>query len=150
MEEQEKSARDKKSKTGYTFCQDAEDDLFSLRPGTVSLHRNFLLVGSRRCECSQRPQSCPSMGWREGWVSDVVAPNKASVWWFQLEIKPSECPWAFVEGSSARRIAALEMLGALVLVALIFLQSNSTFQLSPMSGNQGNVFAFLNQPARPS
>ena len=47
----------------------------------------------------------------------MEAPDKSAVWWFQLEIQPDECPWAFVDGDSTRRIASLEMLSTLVLAA---------------------------------
>ena len=30
--------------------------------------------------------------WIGGWVSDIEAPDTSTVWWFQLEIKPEECP----------------------------------------------------------
>ena len=66
--------------------------------------------------------------WVGGWISDVEAPDKASVWWFQLE-----------------------MLGTLILVALLIQRGNSTLlrlQLALISDNQGNVFALLNQNTR--
>eukprot|EP00435_Cladocopium_sp_Y103_P012186 s591_g3.t1 len=45
------------------------------------------------------------------WNSDLEFPNKASVWWFLFQLNSKDFPWAFVEGDSTRRIAALEMLG---------------------------------------
>ena len=41
-----------------------------------------------------------SRPWIGGWISDMEAPDKSAVWWFQLEIQPDECPWAFVDGDS--------------------------------------------------
>ena len=64
------------------------------------------------------------------------------------EIKPEECPWAFVQGDSTRRISALEMLGTLILAALLILRSGSTMlrlKLSLISDDQGNIFTLLNQ-----
>ena len=89
--------------------------------------------------------------WVGGWISDVQAPDKISAWWFQLEIKPEKCPWAFMDGDSTRRIASLEMLGTLMLAALLLQRGNSTLlrlQLALISDNQGNVFALLNQNTR--
>lgn len=66
--------------------------------------------------------------WVGGWISDVEAPDKASVWWFQVE-----------------------MLGTLILVALLIQRGSSTLlrlQLALISDNQGNVFALLNQNTR--
>ena len=83
-----------------------------------------------------------------GWISDIEAPDKSTVWWFQLEIKPEECPWAFLNGDSTRRISALEMLGTLILATFLILRSGSAMlrlKLSLISDNQGNIFALLNQ-----
>ena len=92
-----------------------------------------------------------SRPWIGGWISDMEAPDKSAVWWFQLEIQPDECPWAFVDGDSTRRIASLEMLSTLVLAALLIQHGSSTLlrlQLALISDNQGNVFALLNQNTR--
>ena len=92
-----------------------------------------------------------SRPWIGGWISDMEAPDKSAVWWFQLEIQPDECPWAFVDGDSTRRIASLEMLSTLVLAALLIQRGSSTLlrlQLALISDNQGNVFALLNQNTR--
>ena len=67
--------------------------------------------------------------------------------WFQLETTPDDCPWAFMESSSTRHIAALEMLNTLILVALLIQRGNSTLlrlQLALISDNQGNIFSLLN------
>lgn len=85
--------------------------------------------------------------WLGGWISDVEAPDKGSVW-FQLETTPDDCPWAFMESNSTRRIAALELLNTLILVALLIQRGNSTLlrlQLALISDNQGNIFSLLNQ-----
>ena len=87
-------------------------------------------------------QGHPRIG---GWISDIEAPDKITVWWFQLEIKPEECPWAFLNGNSTRRISALEMLGTLILATFLILRSGSTMlrlKLSLISDNQGNIFHF--------
>ena len=92
-----------------------------------------------------------SRPWIGGWISDMEAPDKSAVWWFQLEIQPDECPWAFVDGDSTRRIASLEMLSTLVLAALLIQRGSSTLlrlQLALISDNKGNVFALLNQNTR--
>ena len=92
-----------------------------------------------------------SRPWIGGWISDMEAPDKSAVWWFQLEIQPDECPWAFVDGDSTRRIASLEMLSTLVFAALLIQRGSSTLlrlQLALISDNQGNVFALLNQNTR--
>lgn len=56
-----------------------------------------------------------------------------------------------MDGDSTRRIASLEMLGTLMLAALLLQRGNSTLlrlQLALISDNQGNVFALLNQNTR--
>ena len=86
-----------------------------------------------------------------GWISDLEFPDKKAVWWFQITITPEECPWAFVERDSSRRIAALEMLGTLLLATCLIQQGHSSLlrlQLALMSDNQGNVYALLNQQTR--
>eukprot|EP00435_Cladocopium_sp_Y103_P060109 s690_g21.t2 len=89
--------------------------------------------------------------WIGGWISDLEFPNKASVQWFQFELNPQDFPWAFVDGDSTRRIAALEMLGTLILVSLLLTKSEASLlrlQLSLISDNQGNIFALLNSHTR--
>ena len=86
-----------------------------------------------------------------GWISDLEFPDKKVVWWFQITITPEDCPWAFVERDSSRRIAALEMLGTLLLATCLIQQGHSSLlrlQLALMSDNQGNVYALLNQQTR--
>ena len=86
-----------------------------------------------------------------GWISDLEFPDKKAVWWFQITITPEDCPWAFVERDSSRRIAALEMLGTLLLATCLIQQGHSSLlrlQLALMSDNQGNVYALLNQQTR--
>ena len=87
-----------------------------------------------------------------GWISDLEFPDKKAVWWFQITITPEDCPWAFVERDSSRRIAALEMLGTLLLATCLIQQGHSSLlrlQLALMSDNQGNVYALrISRPGR--
>ena len=53
---------------------------------------------------------------------------ESSVYWFHYEVK--ETRWAFVQGSPKRHIAALEMLGSLVLTAFL-IEKNGQEELPP-------------------
>ena len=56
-------------------------------------------------------------------------------------------PWAFKDGNPQKRIAALELLGTLVLTHCILQKQGKTaaaVRIPVGSDNQGNVFALLN------
>ena len=107
------------------------------------------MVGSKWCERRQGHGHRLPNDWC--WISDLEFPDKKAAWWFQITITPEECPWAFVDKDSSRRIAALEMLGTLLLATCLIQQGHSSLlrlQLALMSDNQGNVYALLNQQTR--
>ena len=73
-------------------------------------------------------------------------PDKSSVFWFRYKIVEERHPWAFVQRSPKRRIAALEMLGTLVLTAFLFEKNDQDERLPIiplLSDNQGNVYSLL-------
>ncbi|CAE7490451.1 unnamed protein product [Symbiodinium sp. KB8] len=73
-------------------------------------------------------------------------PDKSSVFWFRYKIVEERHPWAFVQRSPKRRIAALEMLGTLVLAAFLFGKNDRDERLPIiplLSDNQGNVYSLL-------
>ena len=51
-------------------------------------------------------------------MSDSQNPARHSVSWFYFQIHQSQFPWAFKDGNPKKRIAALELLGTLVLTHL--------------------------------
>ena len=86
-----------------------------------------------------------------GWLSDKNTPAKEEVWWFHHEVTPEGHPWAFKSGDPQKRIAALEMMGTLLLVYFLIQKGSrgSARVMIPMvSDNQGNIYAILNQKTR--
>ena len=60
-----------------------------------------------------------------GWISDLPQPQKNQVWWFHYKVTEDIHPWAFKDHKLKRRIAALEMLGALFLTMYLCEKSSS-------------------------
>ena len=60
-----------------------------------------------------------------GWISDLPQPQKNQVWWFHYKVTEDIHPWAFKDHKPKRRIAALEMLGALFLTMYLCEKSSS-------------------------
>ena len=86
-----------------------------------------------------------------GWLSNLDTPAKGDVWWFHHEVKAEKHPWAFKSGDPQKRIAALEMMGTLLLVYFLIQKGSrgSARVMIPMvSDNQGNIYAILNQKTR--
>ena len=78
-----------------------------------------------------------------GWLSDAQSPARDSVHWFHFKVSPEMFPWAFKEGNPQKRIAALELLGTLVLTHCILQKQGKTaaaVRIPVGSDNQGNVF----------
>jgi len=64
-----------------------------------------------------------------------------------FKVSPEMFPWAFKNGNPQKRIAALELLGILVLTHCILQKQGTTaaaVRIPVGSVNQGNVFALLN------
>ena len=81
-----------------------------------------------------------------GWISDFKSPDKSQVWWFHFQVTKEHFPWAFKEGDPQKRIAAVELLGTLVLCRLLLARQkseSSSVRLPIGSDNQGNVFSLL-------
>ena len=79
-----------------------------------------------------------------GWISDLKSPEKAQVWWFHFQVTQDQFSWAFKEGDPQKRIAAIELLGTLVLCRLLLARQqseSSSVRLPIGSDNQGNVFS---------
>ena len=73
-------------------------------------------------------------------------PDKSSVFWFHYKVVEERRPWAFVQGSPKRCIAALEMLGTLVRTAFLIEQKTRTsacpsFPSSRATKETSNVFS---------
>ena len=60
-----------------------------------------------------------------GWISDLKSPAKDQVWRFHFQVTKKQFPWAFKEGDPQKRIAAIELLGTLVLCQLLLTQQKS-------------------------
>ena len=78
-------------------------------------------------------------------------PSQDQVHWFAYELTPDDVPWAYDGVAPKRRIAALELLGSLVLVKLMEitlgdLPVQATFTAS--TDNQGNAFSTAKMSAR--
>lgn len=74
-------------------------------------------------------------------------PINSDVHWFQLWTGPALHPWAFKDGDPSRRIAALEMLGTLILIFHFLARRDAAllhFPLEQVTDNQGNVYSLLN------
>lgn len=97
--------------------------------------------------CSDASASASGQAYIGGWISDEETPSKTKVLWFHHQITKDQFPWAFKKGDPKKRIAALELLGTLVLCHIILdCQGTSTsrVRLPVGSDNQGNVFSLLN------
>lgn len=97
--------------------------------------------------CSDASASDTGEAYIGGWLSDSQLPARHSVYWFRFQIFQSQFPWAFKDGNPKKRIAALELLGTLVLAHCILrLQGKtaSAVRIPVGSDNQGNVFSLLN------
>ena len=86
-----------------------------------------------------------------GWFSKSPDPRQDEVHWFAYELTPDMVPWAYKGVTPKRRIAALEMLGSLVLVKLMEetlgdLPVDATFTAA--TDNQGNAFSTAKMSAR--
>ena len=86
-----------------------------------------------------------------GWITGKPHPAKAEVYWYHLRVDRSWAPWAYKEGSTMKRIAALELFGTLLLVRrLVARKEDTTFRtiIPLVSDNQGNVYSLLNEAAK--
>ena len=96
--------------------------------------------------CSDASASKDGDSFVGGWISDLKSPAKDQVWWFHFQVTKEQFPWAFKEGDPQKRIAAIELLGTLVLCRLLLTQQksgSSSVRLPIGSDNQGNVFSLL-------
>ena len=50
-----------------------------------------------------------------GWISNIAKPEKGDVWWFMSDMMEKHNRWLYEDKDPQRRIAALELLGTLVL-----------------------------------
>eukprot|EP00435_Cladocopium_sp_Y103_P012722 s4613_g3.t1 len=69
-----------------------------------------------------------------GWISDKDSPAKDDIWWFQAVILPE----TIKDGNPTSCIAALEMLGSLLLTSLLL----------QWADDQGNIYSLLSQQTR--
>ena len=65
--------------------------------------------------CSDASASWTGEAYVGGWCSASPNPTKDSVLWFHYAITADKHPWAFKDGNPQKRIAALELLGTLLL-----------------------------------
>ena len=82
-----------------------------------------------------------------GWISNKPNPEKNQVWWFHYQVKEEQHSWAFKDRKPKCRIAALEMLGTLLLTMHLCKKSSSLrgpVLLPLASDNQGNIYGLLN------
>ena len=86
-----------------------------------------------------------------GWCSASPNPTKDTVLWFHYAITADKHPWAFKDGNPQKRIAALELLGTLLLCKHLVTQQGQLpgrVRLPVGSDNSGNIFSLLNLSAK--
>ena len=86
-----------------------------------------------------------------GWFSDQPNPVQQDVWWFVYELDSDKAPWAFNKISPKRKIAALELLGSVILARLMSLKFGTRaaeVTLTMKTDNQGNAYAWAKRSAR--
>ena len=76
--------------------------------------------------CSDASASAQGDAYVGGWCSKDLHPSKAEVFWFHYQIKPADHPWAFKDGKPQKRIAALELLGTLLLCKHLIAQQGTS------------------------
>ena len=84
-------------------------------------------------------------------VSSSSLPTKETVLWFHYAITADAHPWAFKDGNPQKRIAALELLGTLLLCKHLVAQQGQLpgrVRLPVGSDNSGNIFSLLNLSAK--
>ena len=97
--------------------------------------------------CSDASADSTGEAYIGGWLPDSQSPARDSVHWFLFKVSPEMFPWAFKDGNPQKRIAALELLGTLVLTHCILQKQGKTaaaVRIPVGSDNQGNIFALLN------
>ena len=78
-------------------------------------------------------------------------PTKDKVLWFHYAITADAHPWAFKDGNPQKRIAALELLGTLLLCKHLVARQGQLpgrVRLPVGSDNSGNIFSLLNLSAK--
>ena len=67
--------------------------------------------------CSDASASRTGEAYVGGWCTDSPNPTKETRLWFHYAITADAHPWAFKDGNPQKRIAALELLGTLLLAS---------------------------------
>ena len=101
--------------------------------------------------CSDASASRTGEAYVGGWCSASPNPTKDTVLWFHYAITADKHPWAFKDGNPQKRIAALELLGTLLLCKHLVTQQGQLpgrVRLPVGSDNSGNIFSLLNLSAK--
>ena len=101
--------------------------------------------------CSDASASRTGEAYVGGWCTDSPNPTKETVLWFHYAITADAHPWAFKDGNPQKRIAALELLGTLLLCKHLVAQQGQLpgrVRLPVGSDNSGNIFSLLNLSAK--
>ena len=101
--------------------------------------------------CSDASASKTGEAFVGGWCSTSPNPTKDQVLWFHYAITADAHPWAFKDGNPQKRIAALELLGTLLLCKHLVAQQGQMpgrVRLPVGSDNSGNIFSLLNLSAK--
>ena len=86
-----------------------------------------------------------------GWCTASPNPTKDTVFGFHYAITADAHPWAFKDGNPQKRIAALELLGTLLLCKHLVAQQGQLpgrVRFPVGSDNSGNIFSLLNLSAK--
>ena len=92
----------------------------------------------------------PKLGRIGGWWVDAPGQCKSQAKWFSIAIPKHEA-WAYKQGSSQRRIAALELMGTIVITKLIAMEGDRppSHLTTPLAtDNKGNAFNIAKDKAR--
>ena len=101
------------------------------------------------CGCSDASASKTGEAYVGGWCSASPNPTKDKVLWFHYAITADAHPWAFKDGNPQKRIAALELLGTLLLCKhLVAQQGQLPGRVRLPVGSSGNIFSLLNLSAK--
>ena len=101
--------------------------------------------------CSDASASRTGEAYVGGWRPASPNPTKDTVLWFHYAITADAHPWAFKDGNPQKRIAALELLGTLLLCKHLVAQQGQLpgrVRLPVGSDNSGNIFSLLNLSAK--
>ena len=89
-----------------------------------------------------------------GWITNLKTPNKDQVWWFSVDMIEPHNNWIYEEKEPQLRIAALEMMGTLVLFTELTRKAMASdkgkldMHFEMATDNYGNDICIVNEKSR--